>query len=102
MSDLTVLAPFYSDYAAFYGSEQRSVRLPTLLLERRPDQGNLPEQANSLFISDLPAQEAAARISFWENGPIVNFLLGSRYSGEFVGIPEDTEAWVVPQVEHRE
>ena len=60
-ADPGLLSPFYADDAAFDGSAQRSAQLLKLLVKRRPDRGYFPEPAKSLFISDTPGQEEAAK-----------------------------------------
>ena len=60
-ADPGLLSPFYADDAAFDGSSQLSAQLLKLLLKRGPDQGYLPELDKSLFISDTPGKEEAAK-----------------------------------------
>ena len=60
-ADLGLLSPFYADDAAFEGSAQRSAQLLKLLMKRGPDQGYFPEPAKSIFVSDIPRQEEAAK-----------------------------------------
>ena len=60
-ADPGLLSPFYADDVAFDGSAQRSAQLLKLLMKRRPDRGYFPEPDKSLFISDTPGQEEAAK-----------------------------------------
>ena len=59
----------------------RSAQLLKLLIKRGPDRGYLPEPAKSLFISDTPGQEAAAKREFAKEGLVLNFVSVSRYLG---------------------
>ena len=59
-----LLSPFYTDDAAFDGLARRSPQVLKLLMERGPDQGYLPKPAKSLFISNTPGKEGAARREF--------------------------------------
>ena len=95
------LSPFYADDAAFDGLTQRSAQLLELLMKRRPDRGYFPETAKSLFISDTPGQEAAAKMEFEKEGLDLNFVSGSRYLGAYLGPHAELEEWVKPQVEAR-
>ena len=98
-ADPGILSPFYVDDAAFDGSARHSVQLLKLLMNRGPDRGYFPEPAKSLFISDTPGQEAAAKREFVAEGLTLNFVNGSRYLGTYLGSQADLEAWVKPQVE---
>ena len=60
-ADLGLLSTFYADDAAFDGLVRRSAQLLKLLMKRRPDRGYFPDPAKSLFISDTPGQEEAAK-----------------------------------------
>ena len=60
-ADTGLLSPFYADDVALDGSAQRSAQLLKLLMKKGPDQGYFPEPAKSLFISDTPGQEEAAK-----------------------------------------
>ena len=51
----------------------------TLLLYQGLYRGYLPETNKSLFISDLPAQEAAARREFETEGMDLKFAAGCQY-----------------------
>ena len=93
-----LLSPFYADDAAFDGSARRSAHLLKLLTKRRPERGYLPEPAKSLFISDTPGQEEAAKREFALEGLTLNFVSGSWYLGAYLGPQEKLEAWVKPQV----
>ena len=56
-----LLSLFYADDAAFEGLVRQSAHLLKMLMERGTDRGYLPDPAKSLFISDTPGQEEAAR-----------------------------------------
>ena len=98
-ADPGLLSPFYADYAAFDGSERRSAQLLKLLMRRGSDWGYFPEPDKSLFISDTPGQEAAAKREFAAEVLTLNFVSGSRYLGAYLGPQSELEAWVKPQVE---
>ena len=97
--DPGLLFPFYPDDVAFDGSAQRSTQLLKLLIRRVPDWGYFPEPDKSLFISDTPGQEEAARREFVVEGLVLYFCSGSRYLGACLGLQEELSAWVKPQVE---
>ena len=63
-ADPGLLSPFYADDVDFYGLAQHSAQLKKLLTKRGPDQVYLPKPAKSLFISDNPGQEKAAKRVF--------------------------------------
>ena len=88
-ADPGLLSPFYADDAYFDCSARRSAQLLKLLMKRGPDQEYFPKLSKSLFISDLPGQEAAAKKEFMKEGQVLNFISGSRYLG----------AYLVPQAE---
>ena len=98
-ADPGLLSSFYADDAAFDGSAQQSAQLLKLLIKRGPDRGYFPEPAKSLFISDTPGQEEAAKIEFEVEVLALNFVGGSRYLGAYLGPQEYFAAWVKPQVE---
>ena len=93
-ADLGLLSPFYADDAEFDGLVRRSAQLLKLLMRRGPDRGYLPEPAKSLFISDTLGQEAGAKREFAAEGLTLNFVSGSRYLGEYLGLQAELEAWV--------
>ena len=68
-------------------------------MKRGPDQEYFPEPAKSLFISDTPGQEAAAKRELAKEGLVLNFVSGSIYLVAYLGPQEELEAWVNPQVE---
>ena len=68
-------------------------------MKRGRDQRYLPEPAKSLFISDTPGQEEAAKREFTVEGLTLNFVGGSQYLGAYLGPLEELEAWVKYQVE---
>ena len=72
MVDPGLLSPFYADDAAFDGSARRSAQLLNLLMKRGPYRGYFPELAKSLFISDNPGQEEAAKREFVKEGLVLN------------------------------
>ena len=69
-----------------------------MLKKRGPDQGYFPDPAKSLFISDTPGQEEAAKREFAVEGLTLNFVSGSRYLRAYLGPQEELEVWVKPQV----
>ena len=99
VADPGVLSPLYADDAAFDGSARRSAYLLKLLMKRGPDWGFLPELDKSIFISDTPGQEEAVKREFAVEGLTLNFIIGSRYLGAYLGLQEEHEAWVKLQVE---
>ena len=78
---------------------RRSAHFLKLLMKRDMDQGSFPEQSKSLFISDTPRQEAAAKREFAKEGLVLNFVSGSRFVGAYLGPQAELEAWVKSQVE---
>ena len=88
LADLDILSLFCADDAAFDGSARRSAQLLKLLMKRGPDQGYLPEPANSLFISNIPRQEEAAKREFSAEVLILHFVSGSQYLGAYL-CPQD-------------
>ena len=75
-ADLGLLSPFYANDAMFDGSARQSAQLLKLLMKRGPEQGYFPKPAKSLFISDTPGQEAAAKREFANEGLVLNFVRG--------------------------
>ena len=67
-ADPGLLSPFYAEDAAFDGLEGHSAQLLKMLMKRGPDRGYLPEPSKSLFISDTPGQEEAAKREFSVEG----------------------------------
>ena len=98
-ADPGLLSPLYADDAAFDGLERCSAQLLKLLMKRGLDRGYFPEPAKSLFISDIPEQEAAAKREFLAEGLTLNYVSGSRYLGAYLGPQAELEAWVKPQAE---
>ena len=68
-------------------------------MKRGPDRGYFPELAKSLFILDTPGQGEAVKREFAMEGLTLNFVSCSRYLGAYLGLQEELEAWVKPQVE---
>ena len=97
--DPGILYPFYADDAAFESSERQSAQLLKLLMKRGPDRGYLPDPAKLLFISDTPGQEEAAKREFSVESLTLNIFSESRYLEAYLGLKEELEAWVKPQVE---
>ena len=64
-----------------------------------PYQGYFPKPDKSLFISDTPGKEEAAKRGFSMEGLDLNFVGGSRYLGAYLGLQQELEVWVKPQVE---
>ena len=87
--DPGLLSPFYLYNAVFDGSARRSAQILKLLMKRGPDRGYFPEPAKSLFLSDNPGQEAAAKPKFAKEGLELNFVSGSRYLGAYLGPPKE-------------
>ena len=61
--------------------------------------GVFPEPAKSLFISDTPGQEEAAKRAFSVEGLVLNFVSVSRYLGAYLCPRDQLEAWMKPEVE---
>ena len=99
VADLGLLSPFYVDDVYFDSLARRSAQLLKLLLKRGPYRGYFPEPAKSLFISDTPGQEEAAKREFAVEGLTLNFVNGSWYLGAYLGSQKELEAWVKTQVE---
>ena len=83
--DLSLLSPFYSDSAAFSRSARRITHLLKQLMERAADRGHLYDLTKSIFISDSPDQEQAAKREFEVEGLDFNFVGGSWYLGYYLG-----------------
>ena len=60
-ADPGLLSFFYADDAMFHGLTRQSAQLLQMLTERGPDRGYFPDPDKSLFISDTPGQEEAAK-----------------------------------------
>ena len=97
--DPGLLLTYYVDDAAFDGLAERSAQLLNLLVKRSPDQGYFPEPDKSLFISDTLGQEKVAKREFAKEGVVFNFVSGSWYTGSYLGLQDQLEAWVKPQVD---
>ena len=95
-ADPGLLSPFYVDDAAFNGRARRSAQLLKMLMKRGLDRRYFPERAKSLFISDTPGQEEAAKRGFVKEGLVLNSVSGSRYLGSYLGPQAELEAWVKP------
>ena len=54
-------------------------------MKRGPYRGYFPEPAKSLFISDTPGQEAAAKRELAKEELVLDFVSGSRYLGAYLG-----------------
>ena len=91
-ADLGLLSHFYADDAAFDGLARRSAQLLKLLVRRGTDRGYFPESTKSLFISDTPGKETAAKREFAAEGITLNFVSGSRYFGA-AWLKLQAEAW---------
>ena len=98
-ADPSLLSSFYANDAAFNNSAQYNAQLLKLLMKRGPDQGNFPDLAKSLFISNTLWQEEAAKQEFANEGLVLNCVRGSRYLRAYLGPQAELEAWVKPQVE---
>ena len=68
-------------------------------MKRGPDWGYFPQPAKSLFISDNPGQEDAAKKEFVKEGLCLNFVSGSQYFRAYLGPQNELEVWVKHQVE---
>ena len=100
-ADPGILLQFYADHAAFDGFAQRSAQLLKLLMKRGPDRGYFLDPDKFLFISDTLGQEEASKREFAKEGLDLNFVSGSRYLGAYLGLQDQLEEWVKPQVEKR-
>ena len=98
-ADLGLLSPFYADNTTFDGLVRRIAQLLKLLIKRGPDRGYFPEPDKSLFISENPGQEEAAKREFAKEGLVLNFVSGSWYLGAYLGPRDQLEAWVKPKKE---
>ena len=96
---LGLLSPFYADDAAFDDFSQQSAQLLKLLMDMGTDRGYSPKPDKSLFISDIPGQDEAARRKFEKDGLVFNFVSGSRYLGAYLGPEEKLAAWIKSQGE---
>ena len=67
-------------------------------MKRGTGRGYFPKPAKSLFISDTPGQEETAKKEFANEGLCLNFVSGSRYLGAYLGLQEELELWLKPQV----
>ena len=67
--------------------------------KRGLDKRYFTELAKSIFILDTPGQEEALKKEFSVKGLTLNLVSGSRYLGAYLGLQEELEAWVKPQVE---
>ena len=61
-------------------------------MKRGPDWGYFTEPDKSVFISDTPGQEAAAKREFAAEGLNLNFVSASRYLGAYLPLQEELEA----------
>ena len=68
-------------------------------MKRGPDREYLTEPDKSLFISDTPGQEEAAEREFAIKGLTLHFVGGSQYLGSYLGLQDQLEVWVKPQVQ---
>ena len=68
-------------------------------MKRGTDWGYFPEPSKSLFISDNPGQEEAAKQEFVKEGLVLNFTRGCGYLGAYLGPGGQLEACLKPQVE---
>ena len=84
-ADPGLLYPFYADDAAFDSLARRSAQLLKMLMKRGPDRGFPPDPAKSLFISETPGQEEAAKREFAKEWLALNLVSGSRYLGIYLG-----------------
>ena len=94
-----LLSLFYADDAAFDGSEQLISQHLKLLTKRGAHRGYFPEPGKSLFISDTPGQEEAEKWEFAIEGLNLDCVSASRYLGAYLGLQDQLEVWVKPQVE---
>ena len=61
--------------------------------------GIFSEPAKYLFIFDTPGKEGATKREFGAERLVLNFVSGSRYLGDYLGLQEELETQVKPQVE---
>ena len=99
VADPGLLSPFYTDDAAFDGSEHLSAHLLKLLMNRGPERGYFTKLAKSLFSLDTMGQEETTRREFAAEWLELNFVSRSRYLGVYLGPQEDLTVWVKPKLE---
>ena len=68
-------------------------------MKRGPDWVYFPKPTKSLFISETLGHEAGDKREFAAEGLTLNFVIGSRSLGAYLGPQVELEAWVKPQVE---
>ena len=54
------------------------------MIKRGLERGYFPKPAKSLFISENPGQEEAAKREFAKEGLCLNFISGSWYLGAYI------------------
>ena len=80
-ADPGLLSPFHANDAVFNGLARQSTQLLKVLMKRGTDRGYFPNPDKSLFMSDTPVQEDAAKREFEVGGLALRFVSGSRYLG---------------------
>ena len=98
-ADPRFLSPFYVDDVVFDGSSRKITQLLKLLMDRGPDRKYFPDPAKSLFISDTPGQEEAAKGEFETERFALNLFSGGRYLEGYLGPQDEFAAWAKTQVE---
>ena len=84
-ADSGLISPLYAGDAAFDGLERRSAQILKLLMEKGPDWVYFPDPDKSIFISDTPGQEEAAKREFEVEGIVLNYFSVIRYLGGYLG-----------------
>ena len=87
-----MLSPFYADDATFYGSARQIAQLLKMLMERGADRGYFYKLAKSLFILDTTGQEEAVKREAEAELLALNFVIGGRYLGAYLGLQEELVA----------
>ena len=85
-ADPGILSPLHADDVSFDGLARQSAQLLKLSMKRGTDRGYFPDLYKSLFISDVPGQEEAARREFAAEVLSLNYVSGSRYLGAYLGL----------------
>ena len=98
-AELDIFIPVYAEDAVLNGSDIWSMQIMKLLLEQKKYRWYLSETAKSPFIAYFTTQEAAALWEFEAEGLTLKSVGGRHYLGSHLGIRDELEAWVRPQLE---